>query len=92
MGSSNGLYIAEFQNHRISKWIIGALNGTIVTGQPNRTSGATNTTLNGPFCVILDSSSNMYIADFNNHRITFWANGAPYGSVIAGIMGKKKSK
>lgn len=88
LDSSNALYIAEFQNHRITRWVQNAGIGTIVAGQPNRVSGSTNNSLNNPFAVILDSTSNMYISDHGNHRVMFWAYNASLGTVVARVTGK----
>jgi phosphoribosyl-AMP cyclohydrolase len=89
LDSSNALYITDYANNRIQKWVSGASSGTTVAGQASGTAGASSTTLNFPVGIALDSSNNMYFSDRNNHRVMYWANGASSGSVIAGITGKK---
>ncbi|CAF1158825.1 unnamed protein product [Adineta steineri] len=87
LGSFNSLYIADFINNRIQKWMINASNGTTVAGLSNATAGASSIALNLPVSVVLDSNDNMYFTDRNNHRVVYWANGASSGNTIAGITG-----
>ncbi|CAF1158353.1 unnamed protein product [Adineta steineri] len=87
LGSFDSLYIADFNNHRIQKWLINESNGTTVAGLSNGTAGASSIALNLPTSVVLDSNDNMYFTDRDNHRVVDWANGASSGSTIAGITG-----
>ncbi|CAF1143790.1 unnamed protein product [Adineta steineri] len=82
--SSNALYITDYNNNRIQKWIAGASNGSTVAGQINGASGQSSTFLYGPVGLVLDSNDNMYFSDRANCRVMFWANGASSGSTIAG--------
>ncbi|CAF4048940.1 unnamed protein product, partial [Adineta steineri] len=82
--SSNALYITDYNNNRIQKWIAGASNGTTLAGQINGAWGQSSTFLNGPVGLVLDSNDNMYFSDRANCRIMFWTNGASSGSMIAG--------
>lgn len=90
LDSSNALYLTDYGNNRIQKWVVGASSATTVAGQASGTSGASSTALSMPVGIVLDSSNNMYFTDRGNHRVMYWANGASSGSVIAGITGKKK--
>ncbi|CAF3632963.1 unnamed protein product [Rotaria socialis] len=81
---SNTLYIADYGNNRIQKWLSGASNGTTVAGQASGISGSNATDLQHPAGILVDSTGNIYIADTNNHRIQFWAKGALSGVTIAG--------
>ncbi len=64
------LYIADYGNHRIMKWMIGASQGSVVAGSVSGMAGSTNQLLNGPSDVALDPSETyLYVADYNNHRI-----------------------
>jgi uncharacterized protein (TIGR03437 family) len=70
--TGGNLYIADFGNNRIRK----VSGGIITTVAGNGTAGfsgdglsATSASLNGPEAVALDSSGNLYIADFYNNRI-----------------------
>ena len=79
--SSNILYIADSQNHRIQRWLPGALTGTTVAG--TGTAGSTSTDLNTPRDVFVDSSQNIYIADSNNNRVQFFASGSITGVTLS---------
>ncbi|CAF1243413.1 unnamed protein product [Adineta steineri] len=82
--SSNALYVSDWGNHRIQKWIIGSSVGVTVAGQADGTSGVSSTTLSQPIGLTIDSSNNMYIVDKANHRVMYWVHGASSGSMIAG--------
>ena len=75
LDSSNALYIADFNNHRIQKWMVGSSNGITIAGSANGTSGITLADLRGPTGVLLDSSNNLYVSDSNNNRVLFWVCG-----------------
>ncbi len=71
--SSGNIYIADSYNQRIRKV---ATSGTITTVAGNGTAGysgdngpATSASLNHPIGVTVDSSGNICIADYGNHRI-----------------------
>ncbi|CAM4838629.1 unnamed protein product [Rotaria magnacalcarata] len=81
---SNTLYIADYGNNRIQKWLNGASDGITIAGQASRISGSNATDLLHPGGVLVDLTGNIYIADTNNHRIQLWANGALSGVTIAG--------
>ncbi|CAF4405295.1 unnamed protein product [Rotaria sp. Silwood2] len=81
---SNTLYIADFNNNRIQRWLIGASTGTTVAGQANGTSGIGAAYLSAPAGVIIDSNNNIYVSDSINARIQQWTNGATSGTQIAG--------
>jgi hypothetical protein len=73
LDAAGNLYIADQFNHRIRKV---ATDGTISTVAGNGTptfagdgGAATSASLNTPSAVSLDAAGNLYIADFNNHRI-----------------------
>ncbi|CAF0829287.1 unnamed protein product [Adineta steineri] len=87
LGSFNSLYIADFANNRIQRWLINGSNDTTMAGLSNATAGASSVALNIPVSVVLDSNDNMYFTDRNNHRVVYWANGASSGTTIAGITG-----
>jgi uncharacterized protein (TIGR03437 family) len=72
--SAGDLYISEQNNHRVRK--VTAATGVISTVAGNGTAGfsgdggqATAAQLNQPEDVAVDKDGNLYIADFNNHRI-----------------------
>ncbi len=70
--SSGALYIADSSNGRIRKvqsGIITTIAGTGVAMLSGDGGPATSATLNCPYGIALDSSSNVYIADLGNHCI-----------------------
>jgi len=79
INSQGNIYVADSNNHRIRK--IGstrtqqALNRAVVTtiagnGTATFLNGTgTNTSFNNPAGMGIDSTGNLYIADYNNHRI-----------------------
>ncbi|HVN06955.1 MAG TPA: hypothetical protein VMT86_21200 [Bryobacteraceae bacterium] len=73
LDSAGNLYIADFGNNRVRR--IGA-DGNILTVAGNGQSGsagdngpATSAMLNGPRNVALDGAGNLYISEFNGHRV-----------------------
>ena len=62
---SFNLFVADFSNDRVQKFVYGQLNGTTVVG-----SGAPGTiSLSGPTGAAADANGYLYIADYNNNRI-----------------------
>ncbi len=92
--SSGYIYIAEFNNHRISKWnnlgtaqgwIGGGSNGWKTTNGPS--GGFDYQSFDNPQNVFVDDSGNIYIADFTN-RISKWNNiGTALGWIGGGSNG-----
>ncbi|CAF4038435.1 unnamed protein product [Rotaria sp. Silwood2] len=87
LDSSNAIYITDYKNNRIQKWVSDALSGTTEAGQANGVSGSSLAALFMPASIVLDSNNNIYFTDSGNHRVMYWADGALSGSVIAGITG-----
>ena len=84
--TDNGiLYIADTNNHRIQKWIIGGSSGVTVAG--TRTAGRGPSQLLFPLSVLVDSNGYMYITDNGNDRILRWAPHATIGECMAGCTG-----
>lgn len=86
--SSDNLYFADSLNHRIRK--IAAADSTITTvaglgtpGNGDNGSFAVNAQLHYPESVALDSTGNLYIADFINNRVRM-VNTSGVISTIAG--------
>jgi uncharacterized protein (TIGR03437 family) len=71
--SAGNLYIADNANHRIRKVTPGGIISTVAGNGSGGYSGdfgpAINAQLNFPTGVAVDSAGNLYMADFNNHRI-----------------------
>ncbi|MET9804489.1 RICIN domain-containing protein [Streptomyces sp. NPDC006368] len=67
------LYIADADNHRVRKV---AADGTISTVAGTGSAGfggddgpATSAQLNLPLAVVVDSAGNLYVSEYNNHRV-----------------------
>ena len=73
LDSAGNLYIVGNQSHRIRRvdpsGNISTVAGTGTAGFGGDGGPATEAMLNAPFSVALDSDGNLYIADFDNHRI-----------------------
>ena len=85
-GAGN-LYIADFHNHRIRKvdaaGDISTVAGTGTRGYGGDGGPAVNAKLGYPYGLALDGAGNLYIADFENHRIRKM-NAAGNISTVAG--------
>ena len=83
---NNSIYVSEYFNHRVMKWLEGAKEGILVAGGNGQ--GNDQTQLNGPRGVLVDHLQSIYVADSKNHRIMRWLKGATTGSIIVGEYGK----
>jgi len=82
------MFIADYSNHRIQKYVRNSMNGTTVAGFGNGTSSTLLYGLNIPVHVIVDDEENLYISNQGNHKILYWPCNALSGVVVAGL-GKK---
>jgi sugar lactone lactonase YvrE len=68
---SGNIYVADAGNHKIRKvsksGIVSTLAGYGVSG--NLDASGANATFNGPTDIVVDSSGNLFVADFNNRKI-----------------------
>ena len=85
----NRVYIADYANHRIQKYLIGASTGSTVAGQAPGIAGNASNQFTNPSRVLIDLNDAVYVADSGNHRIQFWTNGGGSGSTIAGSSAGK---
>jgi len=94
-GSSN-IYIADTANSRISKWNaagspvgwLGSGTGGWHTSIITARAGFGTSSFNQPWDICLDSSDNIYVADYGNHRIDKWnASGTSQGYIGCGTSG-----
>ena len=84
--STGILYISEYINHRVMKYLSGASSGSVVAG--GNGPGYSNTQLLNPVGLYFDSSSNsLFIANFGAHNIVRWVLGASSWTLVAGIGG-----
>ena len=61
------VYVADCNNHRIIGWLKGATHGNIVVSENGQ--GEQTNQLNGPLDFSFDRENNLYVVDYNNHRI-----------------------
>ncbi|CAF4021362.1 unnamed protein product, partial [Rotaria sordida] len=80
--STNALYIADYSNHRVQKWLSGASNGITVAGDPSGASGSLVYQLTNPTAVIVDQYGNIYVLDSGNRRIQKWEPGSTFGITV----------
>jgi len=79
---NNTLYVADYDNHRVMKWLANAINGTIVAG--GNGCGTSYTQLCYPTGLFVDTFGTIYVGDSGNNRIMKWLKGATNGSLVAG--------
>ncbi|CAF0947933.1 unnamed protein product [Adineta steineri] len=78
------LYVADTDNNRIQKFMIGG-NGTGITVAGGNGPGLNLNQLNGASGVwVTRNGQTLYIADTNNNRVMRWNIGDTQGSVVAG--------
>ncbi len=85
---SGNIYVADYGNNRIQKWMPGASEGITVAGGNGPGNSPQN--LHGPLSVYVDGLKNIYIGDYLNDRIQKWDEGMEQGTTIAGT-GKEDS-
>jgi sugar lactone lactonase YvrE len=79
------IYVSEYSNQRVTKWVKGAKEGIVVAGGQGK--GNDLTQLSGPTGVFVDLLGTVYVADSLNSRVMRWCNGATQGDVIVGGNG-----
>jgi sugar lactone lactonase YvrE len=87
VGAGGTVYIADYRNSRVRKVSAGVITtvaGTGTAGYGGDNGAAANAELSYPAAVTLDSTGNLYIADFMNNRIREVA-----GGVIATVVGNE---
>ncbi|CAF4943272.1 unnamed protein product, partial [Rotaria sp. Silwood1] len=79
--STGALYIADYGNHRVMKWV--ASVGTVAAG--GNGAGSNSNQLNYPGGVVFDASATvLYISNAFSNNIKRWVIGSLTGTVIAG--------
>jgi len=83
--SIGNVFVADFSNHRVQKWIPGADSGITVAGGNGKGNAANQ--LAFPEGIFIDKNKNLFVADFDNGRVQEWALGADSGITVAGGNG-----
>jgi secreted PhoX family phosphatase len=68
------------------KWIKDAKEGIVVAGRNG--PGNSLAQLSSPKGVSVDQAGQIYVADYDNHRVMRWCEGAKEGIIIVGGNGK----
>ena len=92
------LWVADYGNNRIVRFDNAAslgngANANAVLGQPNFTvnpASLSQSGLNNPISLAIDAAGNLYVADFNVHRVLRYNNAAskPNGANADGVLGQ----
>ncbi|CAF1439778.1 unnamed protein product [Rotaria sordida] len=86
--TSGTVYVADYANHRIQKWLKNALNGTTVAGFSTGDQGSDAESLSYPTTIWVDDETQVvYVADSDNNRIQRWLPNAFMGDTVAGGTG-----
>ena len=81
---SNSLIIANSGANNIVRWTIGAANWTLVAGNLNGSKSSASDGFWNPQDVILDPMGNVYVTEYEGHRVQFFPVGEKNGITIAG--------
>lgn len=82
--AEGSVFISDSGRNRVVKWALGATEGVLVAGQASGVAGPGVSQLDSPRGIDVGSDGSVYVADFGNHRVVRWANGATEGTVVAG--------
>jgi sugar lactone lactonase YvrE len=81
------IYVADYSNHRVVEWKIGATSGTVVAGGNGQGNQANQ--LNNPTAVIVDKETDsLIICEYSNRRVVRWPrrNGTGGEIIISDIV------
>ena len=94
LDSSGNLYVADQQNSRVLFYPRGSTTPTRVYGQlgsftsgPQNNGGVSANSLSWPYGLALDSSGNLYVADYGNYRVLFYPSGSTTATRVYGQGG-----
>jgi len=76
------VYVSDYRNDRVMKWLKGASQGIVVAGGQGR--GSSLKQLCHPYGLLVNEVGDVYVVDENNHRIMCWPLGSKQGHVVVG--------
>ena len=98
MDGAGNLYVADDFNHRVLRFsppftdnmnaslVIGQAN--LISGDPNRGAVVGQNTLNHPKGIAIDGTGNLYVAEYDNNRVTRFAPPLSDGMEASGVYGQ----
>ncbi len=94
LDSAGNLYVADGGNNRVLFYPAGSTTATRVYGQNGSftsnnlyTGGVTANSMFQPFAVVVDSTNNVYVSDFGDCRVLFYAAGSTTATQVYGQNG-----
>lgn len=84
MDSNGALYVLDSSNFRVLRWINNV--ATVVAG--GRGAGSAFDRMSTSYYLFVDSGANIYLSDYSNNRVTFWAANNPNISQLVGLSSK----
>jgi hypothetical protein len=81
---SNTLYCSLHTSHKVVKRWLGDNATTLTTAAGTGGAGSGSNTLYEPYGIFVDINFDLYVADFNNHRIQLFRLGQLNGITVAG--------
>ena len=95
---NDGLYIADYGNHRVLYYPTGNITATRVYGQNGsfisntaNNAGISANSLSSPISIALDSNGGLYIADLGNERILYYSSATTTATKVYGQNGNFSS-
>ncbi|CAF1305797.1 unnamed protein product [Adineta ricciae] len=82
--SNDILYVCDYLNHRIQKWLPNATNGTTIAGSSTGLLGSSSLLLYQPFDLTFDVNGYLYVADSGNARVQRFPPNSLNGTSVAG--------
>ncbi|CAF4106352.1 unnamed protein product [Rotaria sp. Silwood1] len=61
------MYIADYDNHRVMRWVKRATQGTVIIGE--RGPGEQSNQVNNPTGILFDQKGNIYVIEYSGHRV-----------------------
>lgn len=84
LDSSDTIYIADTDHHRVQQFLSGNNIGTTIAGNASGYSASALYALNFPNDVAIDSNNNLYVTDTFNNRVQLWKVNATTGIIVGG--------